>query len=181
MGAANTWVVFYWSEKEVVMAKYVQGSVDQPAAGADFSFSPSNGDSFKLLTLRAELLIAADGGAEAGVLEFADKSGNAILDVNSTPAGEASATFYFNWAARTTYLTQALEASPFYLFQPLPDLWMPEGTTISTITQSLVADDQWTNIVYTALVGEEFEHLVLLERLIHRISSLDVALRNANA
>lgn len=47
----------------------------------------------------------------------------------------------------------------------LPDLWWPAGTTLRTTTTALQVGDQWSGVYWSALVGEEWEHLRLLAEI----------------
>jgi hypothetical protein len=154
------------------MPKYVQGSVLEPAAGTDFLLAVSNSDSFKLLSLIGTLTSGADGGQEAPTLQLVTPSGEVFALVVTATTAAASLPATYSWVAKTAWVSVAAYGAGAAANAILPDLWLPAGTTIMSHTAELQTDDQWSDIYYTALVGDEFEHLQKLDRLAHQLEAL---------
>lgn len=154
------------------MPKYVQASAQQPAAGADFSFCPSNSDSFKLLSVRAVLAVAADDTTLQVNYQFVTPSSDIAWECASQALPAAASTGIFQWTKSDAMVGSEPGEEITLITNPIPNFWWPAGTIFRTAMKEQAADDQWSDIYYIALVGDEFEHLQRLERLTQQLSTL---------
>lgn len=147
------------------MHKFLQGVVANPAPGGDVTFCPSTTDDFRLLTFRASLVTSAVVANRIVALNFFNKDEVALSGTFLDTYQTASANVTYNFTGGTGYMqgTNASGDSPFQ--GPIADLWWPAGTPIKTVTAHLDVADQWEGVVWTALLGEEYEHLRWLEKI----------------
>ena len=151
------------------MHKFVQGSQSEPAAGVEISFVPSESESFRLLTLHAQLKTSAVVSYRYPHFKFVATSGEVLHEVTDGNGVAANNTVQYDLAGgggnsgSPGYLNNSVVANP------LPDFWWPAGTRIVTVTAGLDVCDQWSNIVFCSLVGDEYEHLRWLEKIASQI------------
>lgn len=145
--------------------RYVQGSLAKIAAGVDLSEIPNYGDSFRLLTLRAELVTSATVANRYPHFQFVSPSGQVLHEVVPMTAQAASVTTFYNLVAASGSANEGSGVNDNVSSLALPDLWWPAGTTVRTTTTELQVADQWSGVYWSALVGEEWEHLRLLAEI----------------
>lgn len=147
------------------MHHYDQASVASPAVGHDLSGIPNYGDGYRLLTFRARLTTSAVVANRYPHFQFVSPSGNVIHEVAAYNAQVASTVTTYDLVAGLgvqgggIYLTDGVSSLP------LPDLWFPAGTKIQTKTTALDVGDKWDEVYYSALIGDEWEHLRLLAEI----------------
>lgn len=147
------------------MHRYTEGPQQSPAAGHDLSFIPSTGDSFQLLTLRAKLVTSAVVANRFPHFQIVNPSGQVLHEVVSVAAQAASATVTYDLCGRNGAAFQGGAVSDTVSSLALPDVWWPADCTIRTVTTAIDVADQWSAIYWTALIGDEWDHLRLLEQI----------------
>jgi hypothetical protein len=122
-----------------------------PAAGADISITPSASSSFQILTVAAQLATSATVGNRAPSLRFTTPGAGtpAVVAPDGTVTVASSQTTYQWWPGSGYDDTGAG-----YSTTPIPPgIWLPAGTVISTLTNGIVAGDQWQAIVVSYLLN----------------------------
>jgi len=147
------------------MHRYVQGSLANPAAGADLHDIPNYGDTFRLLTLRAKLVTSATVANRYPHFQFVSPSGAVIHEAVPQAAQVASAAIYYDLVGGSGSANEGSAVNDDVSSLALPDFWFPAGTIVKTVTTNIQVADTWEEIYWSALVGEEFEHLRLLAEI----------------
>lgn len=155
------------------MHRFVESSIAQPAAGADFATIISNSDRFSLLTLRATLTSAVTVANRSVHFQVVNPSGQIVHEIVVPPVA-ASAAVTFSAVAGTGFYNTAETVYDGVLSLPLPNVWWPDGYTVRSKTTNLQAGDQWSNLYISALIGDEQEHLRWLESIAASVGNLDV-------
>jgi hypothetical protein len=157
-----------------VSRRFDQGSVLNPPAGTDFSFVPSTTDSFQLLALRAVLTIAAGGGGEVPHLRYLSQSGECFVECAPITTGTASGVVRYQWTMQSgSAATNGVESDGL-IGMALPNWPVPANTKIEVATTDLNAGDQWSDIYYMAIVGEDREHVEWLKSIAGSVGNLDM-------
>lgn len=154
------------------MHKSVVGSQASPAAGADVSFTVDTEASFRLLTLRAKLVTAAAVANRFPHFQVTDQSGDVIHELVAVAAQAAGATVTYQLSSGNGAPYQGGAISDGVAGLAWPDLWFPAGSKIVTTTTAVQAADQWSGIFWSALIGDEFEHVRWLERIATGLASM---------
>jgi hypothetical protein len=157
------------------MNRLIEGSIANPLPGQDFSFTPSTNDRFKLLTVHATLAVAAGGGGEHFHFYLKNPSGNTMWETAGGENLSASSTSYVSLSAVRGTTPSLTSLNDGVFTGPLPEMWFPGNTKFSSATLNLFATDQWSNIFWTAEIGDEQAHLRLLEEIAAGIANLDVS------
>lgn len=151
------------------MHRYVQGSVANPAAGHDLADIPNYGDTFRLLTFRARLATSAVVANRVPHFRFVSPSGNVIHEVVPSAVQAASLTVTYDLVGGSGAANEGSAVSDGVSSLCLPDFWFPAGTTLETATTALDVGDTWSAVYWSAIVGEEWEHLRLLTEIASQI------------
>ena len=147
------------------MHRYVNGSVPVPLVGHDLAEIPNYGDSYRLLTLRAVLTTSATVASRFPHFQFVTPSGQVLHEVVPMADQAASLAITYNLIAASGSANEGSGVNDDVSSLALPDLWWPAGTTLRTTTTALQVGDQWSGVYWSALVGEEWEHLRLLAEI----------------
>lgn len=147
------------------MHRYIQGSLAQPAAGVELSELPNYSDTFRLLTLRAKLVTSATVSNRWPHFQFVSPSGNVVHEIAPHAAQVASAAIYYDLCGAGGAAFEGSAVNDDVSSLSLPDFWWPAGTTVVTSTTNLQSGDVWEDVYWSALVGEEFEHLKWLAQI----------------
>lgn len=153
------------------MHRYVQGSVANPGAGHDLSDIPNYGDSYRLLTLRAVLTTSAVVANRYPHFQFVSPSGAVIHEIVPAAAQAASLAVTYDLVAANGALFDGSAVHDGVSSLSLPDLWVPAGTKVRTLTTAIDAGDTWTGVYWSALVGDEYEHIALLTEIRNALGS----------
>ena len=145
--------------------RYIQGSAPNPAAGADLVDIPNYGDTFRLLSLRAELVTSATVANRFPHFRFVSPSGAVIWESVGSTAQVASSTTVYMLTGANGAPQEGSAVNDGTVGMALPDFWVPAGTKYETVTTALAAGDQWSQIYWSALAGDEWEHLRWLEEI----------------
>jgi hypothetical protein len=131
--------------------------VAQPTAGADWSFVPSNSDRVKLLFLMATLTTAATVANRYPALAFKDQGGNIYYGADAGVPQAASLAVHYCWSrSGSTAVATAIFANE-RVGLALPDAWVEPGDAVESLTAAIAAADQWTNIFWRGIVGDQWE------------------------
>lgn len=145
--------------------RLVQGAVDQPAAGADWSFVPSHSDRVKLLSITAQLVTAAAVANRIVALQYTDEPGAVIWTADVVTPQTASLTVRYSWAdGGALQIATAIVAGE-RVGAKLTDFWLQPGDKVSSVTGAIAAADQWSSIVWRGYVASAWEDLEEQEQL----------------
>lgn len=145
------------------MRKQRTVTVDQPAAGADWSFVPSTSDWSKLVSITAKLVTSATAANRGPDLHVTDLNGNVVSADAASIDQIASSTFIWSWRPGAMFYGQASTSG--VVANSCPGFWLPPGAAVGTKTVNIDAADQWSLVVATFIVGGEWEHLELVRAL----------------
>ena len=151
------------------MHRYVQGSVAEPAAGADLTEVPNYGDTFRLLSLRATLVTSSTTASRYPHFKFVSPSGNVVHELVPSTAQVASKTVVYQLVGGNGAAYEGSATVDGLSSCSLPDLWWPAGTKVETATTAIDAGDQWSDIYFSMLVGEEQATVRLLSDIAHSL------------
>lgn len=129
-------------EEEELMGVRV-ATVQQPAVGKDWSATPVTDRPFHLMSVRAVLTASAVVANRAPELRLATRDGEILAAIGQATLVVANGVINFNWAKGLDTNSGGSGAST----APLPDLWLPDGATIQTVTVNLDVGDKWSLIV----------------------------------
>ena len=146
------------------MHDYIEGSIPNPAAGADLSVTLSTNEYATPQTLRVTLTTAVAVANRSVHFQYVNKSGQILHEVVA-PAVAASQTITYTLIASTGYNNTNGTIEDGVLALPLASLKLPPGTKLITKTTNLQAADTFTAGYYTAHVGDDYDHLRLLEQI----------------
>ena len=147
------------------MRRYIQGSVGNPAAGADLAEIPNYGDTFRLLTLHAKFVTSAVVANRYPHFQFVSPSGAVLHEAVGQTAQAASITTYYDLCGGGGAANEGSAVADNVASLTLPEMWWPAGTKVVTLTTAIDVGDQWSDVYWSALVGEEWEHLRWLEQI----------------
>ena len=116
-------------------------SIAQPSAGADWSQTVPGGRSWRVLGATANLTTSATVASRfpgwqatvAGALIYN------YVGIGSLPASSSSAPC--TWAPGPGSQSTA---TAFFVWVPVPDVWLPEQTKFGSLTSNLQVGDQWS-------------------------------------
>jgi hypothetical protein len=145
------------------MPKRIQGSLAQPALGVDLVDIINTSDSFKLQTLRATLTTSAVVANRFPHFRIVNQNGDIFHEMVASTAQTASSTIVYDLCGGNGGAAAGTATVDGVASIKLPDFWLPGSADLSTVTTALDAGDQWSKIFWTALVGDEFEHLKMLQ------------------
>ncbi len=145
------------------MHRYSVRTVDQPAAGADWSFVPSNGDRVKLLSITAKLTTAVAVATREVDLTVTDTQGNLIGLDRASASQVASLTYSYSW--RPSDVSYGFTTGDTVVANSCPGFFLPPGTTVASSTGAIAAADQWSSVVAAFLVCDEWAWLKMEEAL----------------
>lgn len=131
--------------------------VAQPAAGADWSFVPSNSDRVKLLFVTAKLTTAVAVASRYPALAFKDQGGVVYYGADAGVPQAASLAVNYSWsrAGSTSVATTIFTGERVGL--ALPDAWIEPGDTVQSMTAAIAGADQWTSVYWRGIIGDAWE------------------------
>ena len=137
--------------------RVVTEQVASPAAGADLAFTPSATDRVLLLAVTAVLTSSAAVANRRAALVLQDQNALAYWSADAVEPQAASLAVTYSWArGAATPPISALVASE-RVSLPLPWLRLEPGDTVKTATAAVDVADQWSAIIYRAVVGDWWE------------------------
>lgn len=148
------------------MHRHIIKTVDQPAAGADWSTVPSNGDWTRVLSITAQLVTSATVANRAPDLLTTDVDGNVIAADGATAVQAAGETLTWDWRPRSGFNGTTTPSA--VVGSTAPDFWLPPGASVATKTVNIAAADQWSAVVVVFLVADEW-HAMQLEAAVRRL------------
>lgn len=147
------------------MHKFIQGSNQNPAAGADVAITPITGEPFRLMTLRAKLTASVVVANRFPHFQIIDQSGAIVHEIVANAAQVASSivTYQLTCGNGAPYQGGAVVDGVSGI--ALPDIWFAPGFKVRTLTTAIDAGDQWSIVNWTALTGDEYEQARWLEQI----------------
>lgn len=127
-------------------------SLPAPAAGSDWTFTPSGSDRVRLQSITAKLTSSATAGNRMPALQVTDETGNLISHDAPSAYQVASQAAVYNW--RATWMASGVAANSLRYLLGCPGFWLPATVTIGTSTSGLLAGDQWSGIYLLFLVAD---------------------------
>jgi hypothetical protein len=125
-------------------------TIDQPAAGMDWSFVPSPSDWARLLAITAKLTSTATSGSRYPVVTVTDETGNLITADIPAQEVDASSASVISWRVGSAqYGGTADDAT---VTSAIPPFWLPPGSIVAADTLNL---DAGTPTVQASLTGSD--------------------------
>lgn len=112
-----------------------------PAAGAEIVVTVPAGEQWILRALRASLTASVAVANRQPTLAIDDGAGNLSVSVTAGNSQAAGTTNTYNWFPGAPL--QAVSATVFFLTMP-PELRLPPGSLIKSVTANIQAADQWS-------------------------------------
>lgn len=137
--------------------RIVTEQVNNPAAGADFTFTPSQTDKVLLLTLTAKLTTSAVVASRRAGLHLLDQQAINFWSADAVFPQAASLAVTYSWARGASLAPPAALLATERVALPFPWLRLQPGDQIAAQTTLIDVGDQWTNVVYRAIVGDWWE------------------------
>ena len=135
----------------------VQRSVQEPAAGANWSFTPSESDRSRLVLVTAKLTTSAVEGERSPGIRLADQNGVHLWGVGLEHEQGAGSIVRYSFARGTQSSAYTKVVSGREVTLPLPDVVLEPGDSIHGEVDGIAAGDQWSEIVFRAIVGERWD------------------------
>ena len=133
-----------WGQRRIL-------KLPNPAEGKDFTITRSESMLWRVISLTATLVTGAEAGNRVPGLQVSDGDGNALMVVGGTQEQATGLTRRVTFAPEVSTDT-TIAAGPNTI--NIPWLLLLPGYSISTLTNGLLAKDQWTGVT---LWVEEFE------------------------
>lgn len=137
--------------------RVVTRTVDQPAAGQEWSIVPSTSDRVKILALTALYTASSATASRVPGLVLKDQTGTEYWSTDANAALAATVAAWFSFAPTTAAVVDQAEFSSERGNLPFPPLWLEPGDSISSSTVAIASGDQWSNIAYRAIIGDYWE------------------------
>lgn len=146
-------------------SRVITETVRPPLAGADFSFRISQTDKVLLLTLSAVLTTSVAVANRRPALSFADQSAGVFWSADAINPQAASLGVTYSWARGLNVGAAAAIVTSERVGIGLPWVRLQPNDTLASITSGLDAADQWSSIVYRAIVGDWWDEEAELSHL----------------
>jgi hypothetical protein len=117
-----------------------------PAAGADLVISPSPSKPWRPVALYATLTTNATAGLRQVALELTDAVPNVWLKKTVNGTQTVSLAYSYGWVAGGGSSDDPQAPILTTVESLLPELWLPAGTAVRTLTTNLQAGDQWSGL-----------------------------------
>lgn len=139
--------------------KPVTFTIPAPAAGADWTYEPSNGDQAVIMAITARLTTAVAVANRLPALTLKDQNGTVYFADDMSEPQAASLVCRYSWAREAPDPLAVALSNNQSVTAPFPNVWLQPGDTIGTVTQNIQAADQWSTIVIRYYTGEHWRHL----------------------
>ena len=136
-----------------------------PAAGADWTVTPSDTDRVRIDTVTAVLVTSATVANRLPALQIVDQNGLIVWAADLQAPQAASETVRYSWARGSGVSASTAVTTTRSLSGPLPFTWLEPGDSLQVVTGAIAAADQWGVTTVRFCSAEEWESLQLLERL----------------
>ena len=134
----------------------------QPAAGTDWSFTPSGSDWWRLLSIVATLTTTSTAGSRSPAVTVTDQTGNQISRDTCSAAQIASSVVAYTWRPASMQYGADIEGGT--VAGSIPGFWLPSDATIAADTANLDTgtpvnqaggdtDDETANLPVTIVTG----------------------------
>jgi hypothetical protein len=137
--------------------RVITDTLTQPAAGADLAFIPAGPDKVRLLAVTARLTTSAAAGNRRPAIALSDKSAGVFWSADAIQPQAASLAVRYSWARGVGAQVASAIVTAERVALQLPDLWLQPQDTVETITLGIDTADQWDQIVWRGVVGDEWE------------------------
>lgn len=137
--------------------RVVTDQVPSPAAGADWSFTPSQTDRVLLLSVTGLLTTAVAVANRRPALALKDQNGLVYWSADSVYPQAASLAVTYSWARGASNPPAAAIVTLERVALPLPWLRLQPNDTVESLTAAIAAADQWSGIIYRAVIGDTWE------------------------
>jgi hypothetical protein len=142
-----------------VRTRPVTYPIPSPAAGSDWSYTPSPTDQGIVMAVTATLTTAVAVAGRMPAIEYTDQSGLVYLSADCAQPQAASLAVTYTWAREFGLGLFAAPVNGQRVSAPLPDAWLQPNDKIGTVTSNMQAADQWSNIVIRFYTGERWREL----------------------
>jgi hypothetical protein len=132
-------------------------AIPAPAAGADWTFVPSQTDRTLLLAIASTLTTSATAANRRPALELVDQSGLVYWSADAVFPQVASLAVTYSWARGAGAPPAAAEVTGQRIALPLPWARLQPGDTIKSVTAAIAGTDQWSQIVFRGIIGDWWE------------------------
>ena len=121
-------------------------SIPTPAAGADWSVSPSSTDAVRIVGITGKLVTSATAGTRVPALQIKSQDGEIVYQAASNVGQAASLTDYWTWDPNygSSGYAGLYGATVSINLNPMPELWLPYQWKVQTLTYNIAAGDQWS-------------------------------------
>jgi hypothetical protein len=147
------------------MRRFTRGSQQSPAVGTDLSAIIENRDSFLLNTVRITFTTSAVVANRFPHFQITDKDGTVLHEIVAVAAQAAASTVLYQLTRGNGAPYQGGAVSDGVSGIALPDITFPEGCLFKTKTTAIDVGDQYSAFSWSALIGDEFEHVKWLEEI----------------
>lgn len=149
--------------------RLVTNTVQAPAAGADFKFTISDSDRALILAVKATLTTSVTAGNRRPGMMLADQNNLAYWCSDVVWPQAASLAVTYSWARGASLLPAAATVTGQKVAAPLPWLRLAPNDQFESATLGIAGTDQWSSIVYRAIVGDWWEDEQELMALAHAL------------
>lgn len=148
----------------------VTQTVNAPAAGADFSLPISTTDRVLLLAITAKLTTSAAVANRRPALAFKDQGAGVWWSADAVYPQTASLGVTYSWARGASTGADPTVAASERVGLGLPWARLQPNDTVESITALIDVADQWSAIVYRAVIGDFWEDEQELSHLAQAIA-----------
>lgn len=137
--------------------RIITEQVPAPAAGADFTFTPSATDKVLLLAVTAKLTTSVAAANRRPALALDDQNDITYWSSDAGLPQVASLAVTYSWARGASDPPSAAIVTGQRIALPIPWLRLQPNDAVESFTLLIDAADQWSAIVYRAIVGDWWE------------------------
>lgn len=134
--------------------RIVTFKVNSPAVGTDFSLPISTTDRVLLLALTATLTTSAAVANRRAALAFKDQSAGVWWSADAVYPQAASLAVVYSWARGASTGADPTLAGGERVGLPLPWARLQPNDNVESLTALIDVGDQWSAIVYRAIIGD---------------------------
>lgn len=131
--------------------------VPSPAAGADWSFVPSQTDHCRLFAVTALLTTSATVANRRPALALADLNALTYYSSDCEYPQVASLAVRYSWAWGASNNVPTALVTGERCSLGLPRIDLRPADTVESVTLGIQAGDQWSSIIWRGLVGDSWE------------------------
>lgn len=152
----------------------LSGTVPAPPVGTDLAYTFSAEQGCRLHALLTTLTTSATVANRQPGFQLKDPDGRVCYRVGAATDQVASTIVDHDIAPALSDNQAGFDGVNTQWSYPWPDLWLPPGWSIATITSGLQAGDQWSNITWVATFGEPVfdldARMIMIEQAIEQMT-----------